>query len=117
MKRIFETSLIVPAARGCVKINRDRNKNYVIKVQISNLAEPDRLQPPRKTYVVWSVDEDNSVQNIGQLSSKIRFITHRLRASLNALSSIKPAIIFITAEDVPGIQEPVTMAVMTTKIF
>jgi hypothetical protein len=117
MKNIFENSTIVPAARGCVKVTRDRNKNYVIKVQISNLAEPERLQPPKKTYVVWMVTAENSIHNIGQLKSKIRFITRRLRASLESLTSIKPAKIFITAEDIPDIQVPVTLATLTTGNF
>jgi hypothetical protein len=117
MKRIFETSSIVPAARGCVKVSRDRNKNYVIKIQLSNLAEPERLQPPKKTYVVWIVTEENSTHNLGQLKSKIRCISRRLKAYLETVSSIKPAKIFITAEDVPEIEVPVTQAVLTTKIF
>ncbi|MCF8320223.1 MAG: hypothetical protein K9I35_03320 [Flavobacterium sp.] len=39
----FQTSAQVPAARGNVTYCKDKNSNYEIKLQISYLAEPNRL--------------------------------------------------------------------------
>ena len=55
----FLTSSIVPAARGTVKIKVDNNKNYSIDISISDLAEVSRLNPPRLTYIVWMVTEQD----------------------------------------------------------
>ena len=48
----FDNSPVVPAARGDVKISKNSNKNYVVKIKFSNLAEVDRLNPPKKVYVI-----------------------------------------------------------------
>lgn len=68
-KAIFLNSAVVPAARGSVKVKMDRNKNYVIKIQLTNLAEPNRLTPPKNTYVVWMVNNNGITNNIGQIKS------------------------------------------------
>ncbi len=44
----FENSNVVPAARGDISVKKDKNNNYNIKLEISYLAEPERLQPPKK---------------------------------------------------------------------
>jgi hypothetical protein len=46
----FQTSAVVPAARGNVKVSKDRNKDFVISVSLFDLAEPKRLTPPMRTY-------------------------------------------------------------------
>ncbi len=48
-KTIFNTSSIIPAARGDVKVKIDKNKNYTILLELSYLAEPERLQPAKKS--------------------------------------------------------------------
>ena len=47
----FLISTVTPAAKGNVKVKKDSNKNYRIKIHIVNLAEPARLSPPRTAYV------------------------------------------------------------------
>ncbi len=44
----FQTSSIVPAAEGTVKIKNDKNKNYVIDLNVIRLAEPKRLSSCQK---------------------------------------------------------------------
>ena len=51
-KTTFLNSSVVPGAEGGVKVSKDRNNNRLIKVHISNLADPSRLDPSRKEYVV-----------------------------------------------------------------
>jgi hypothetical protein len=40
-KVAFQTSSIVPAARG-VKITKDSTKNYLVEIKVENLAEVSR---------------------------------------------------------------------------
>src|SRR5690606_19342880 len=63
----FNTSTVIPAAEGKVKIKRDKNENYIIKVNVSNLAPPANLQPSRSTYVVWMDTKNNGTKNLGQM--------------------------------------------------
>lgn len=113
----FSISTVVPAARGYVKITRDNNQNYIVKIELSDLAEADRLQPPKLTYVVWMVSNDASTMNMGQVKSSSTFLTNRLKASFETTTPYKPTQIFITAEDDPGYQLPGTQIVLTTKKF
>lgn len=115
-KIVFQTSAIVPAAEGKVKIKKDNNDNYTIKVDLSNLSEPGRLQPPMKTYVVWMESDNARVKNIGQINSSTSFLSRRLKASFETVSSIKPTRLFITAEDDGTVQYP-GMQVLTTASF
>lgn len=113
-KMTFSTSSVVPAAQGSVKVSKDNNKNYVIKISITNLAEVERLQPQKLTYVVWMVTNEGLTKNIGQLISSKSFLSKKLKASLKTVSSFKPVKIFITAENDPGIQYPGYQVVLST---
>ena len=116
-KTDFLTSSVVPAARGFAKITKDKNKNYIIKVHIANLAESKRLQPSKSTYVVWMVTEGENTENIGQLNSSSGLLSKKLKASLETRSSSRPVKIFITAEDEGNIQYPGTQMILTTDKF
>jgi hypothetical protein len=113
----FLTSSVVPAAEGTVKINKDKNKNYHIQISLSNLAEPNRLQPSKNTYVVWMETDDNAVKNIGQINTSTGFLSKRLKASFETVTPVKPTKIFITAEDDSNIQYPGMQVVLTTNNF
>ena len=112
----FQTSAVVPAAESAVKVKKDNNNNYTIQVDLSNLSEPERLQPPKKTYVVWMESSDVRVKNIGQINSSTAFLSKRLKASFETVSSIQPTRIFITAEEDGTVQYP-GMQVLTTANF
>jgi len=112
---VFSTSSVTPAAVGSVKINTDDNKNHTIEVDVINLAPVDQLTPPKKTYVVWMVADNNETQNIGQLKSSSGFLTKAFKASLNTVTSIKPVSFFITAEDEGNVKYPGTMLVLRTQ--
>ncbi len=113
----FEKSSVVPAAQGNVKVTKDKNNNYAIKIEITNLAEVDRLQPPRKTYVVWLVSNKEETQNIGQIESSSGTFSNNLKASFETVTSYKPSKIFITAEDDAAILYPSTQVILTTGRF
>ena len=114
VKTHFLTSKIVPAAQGTVQVKVDNNKNYVIKIEISNLSPSTRLTPPSNAYVVWSVGNDNSAQNLGQLNSSDNFMSKNLNAKFETVSASKPIKIVITAENDPSVQYPSFSEVILT---
>lgn len=116
-KAAFLTSSVVPAARGDVSVTRDHNKNYVIKLDIVNLAEPERLQPPKKLYVIWMVTDQKRTENIGQMSSSSGAFSNKLKADFQTSSAHKPVKIFITAEDDANVQYASSAVVLTTNNF
>jgi hypothetical protein len=94
----FETSTVVPAARGSVLLKKDRNKNYVIDVTLYDLAEVDRLHPAQNNYVVWMENGEGKIKNLGHIISGHPFLSRKLKASFETTSSAKPTRIYITAE-------------------
>jgi hypothetical protein len=71
----FLNSSVVPAAKGSVKVKTDNNKNYVIQISLSDLAESTRLQPAKLTYIVWMITDRDLTKNIGQLNSSKGFMS------------------------------------------
>ena len=106
----FQKSSVVPAAEGNTTVKKDKNNNYVIKIHIKNLAEIERIQPPKESYVVWVETEKELTKNIGRISS-----SNRLNVSFETVSTLKPTRIFITAEEDGGVQKPGSMVVLTTE--
>lgn len=113
----FQTSSVVPAARGYIKVKKDGNKNYQIQIRINDLAEVDRLQNANKAYVVWMETDDLIIKNIGQIKSDSGFLSSKLKASFETVTSFKPEKIFITAEENADVQYPNNQVVLTTKDF
>ena len=114
-KMNFTASPVVPAAEGSVKLKKDKNDNYVIDVNIIRLAEPDRLQPPKETYVVWMRTKSNGTKNIGQLQSSSGLLSKTLKASLNTVTPFEPESFFITAENDGAAVYPGSEIVLETK--
>jgi hypothetical protein len=100
-KAPFLSSAIVPAAKGTVKVSKDANKNYHININISDLAGSERLTPPKKTYVVWLIAQDNMAKNIGQIN-----ISNSLSGKFETVSAFPPSKIMITAEDEANVVYP-----------
>jgi len=116
-KAKFETSSVAPAARGTVKVKKDNNKNYVIQIEITNLAEVKRLQPPKRSYVVWLVSDQDETKNLGQFNSSSGTFSKLLKASFKTVTSNKPTKIFITAEDEATITYPSGQVILSTNRF
>ena len=109
----FENLSIVPAARGKVSVKKDKNDNYNIKLELSYLAEPDRLSPPKNFYVVWLSSDANQIPlNIGQIVG-----TSKLHVKFESVSSSKPKRVFVTAEDDVTTQYPSQYIVLETSKF
>jgi hypothetical protein len=111
-KAAFLTSQVVPAAEGYVKVKSDKNKNYVIQVRISNLAGVERLQPPKNTYVVWMLTNQQTTKNLGRITS-----SKKLKVTFETVSSFRPVKIFVTAEENETSQFPGEDVILTTEDF
>ncbi|WP_016989064.1 hypothetical protein [Flavobacterium sp. ACAM 123] len=116
-KIAFQTSSIVPAARGDVKITKDDNKNYLVEIKVENLAEVSRLESSKEAYVVWMESDDSMVKNIGQIKSDSKFLSSKLKANFKTVTPLKPTKIFITAEKDVETQDPDSQIIISTKSF
>ena len=114
-KMTFGTSSVVPAAEGTVKIKSDKNKNTVIDLSVENLADPERLSPAKKTYVVWMETASNGTKNIGSLNTSSGFLSGKMKSSLKTVTPFKPTGFFITAEDDATVQYANGQVVLKTK--
>lgn len=113
----FQNSTVVPGANASVSLSKDDNKNNLIEMTVTNLAEPTRLSPPKKTYVVWMETKDNGIKNMGQLISETSYFSSARKATLKTSTPFKPVRFFVTAEDNPSIQYPGSQLVLTTSNF
>lgn len=113
----FLNSSVVPGAHGNVKVKKDNNKNYVIKIQLSDLADVSRLEPPKKAYIVWMDTDEQQAKNMGQINTSGNMLSSRKKSSFETVSPTKPTRIFITAEDDNTIQYPGSQVVLSTERF
>lgn len=97
----FPVSSIVPAAEIVAKKKQDKNNNYAIELIAKNLADPNRLVPPKTSYSVWIVAENGTVKNIGQLTNK-----NAKKAVLETVTPFNALALFITAEDSGNLNYP-----------
>lgn len=113
-KMNFAASSVVPAATGNVKIKKDNNENYIVTVNVLNLADPKNLNPSRSVYVVWLEDDRNSTKNIGQITTSSSMFSKALKGEVKATATSQPSRVFITAEDDGNVQYPGSQMVLTT---
>jgi hypothetical protein len=90
----FPVSNTLPGADITVKKSKDKSSNYVIEVTAENLADPNRLEPPKNNYSVWVVLNNGQTRNIGQLSAN-----NNNKAVLKTITPFDVREIFITAEE------------------
>ena len=110
-KMSFNTSSTVPSATGTISVKKDRNKNYVVNVNVRNLAEPKRLDPAKNTYLVWMESASEPVKKLGQIMPSGR----ALEGKLTATATDNPKEIFITAEDDADVMNPGGQLILTTR--
>lgn len=106
-KYVFPVSDVIPAAEAVVKVEKNKNDNYELELDIENMARPERLTPSRRNYVVWMDTERHGTINLGNLR-----IDRKNRASLTTVTPYKPIRVFITAEDRQGVVTPSTQVVL-----
>jgi hypothetical protein len=90
-----------PAAVGKAHLNKEKNGNLKLKVEVYHLARPSALTPSRQTYVVWTQARGKDPQNQGVLK-----VNDKLEGSFEDTVSNQDFDVFITAEDSPTVQTP-----------
>ncbi len=90
----FPISTVTPGAEISANVKKDANMNYIVEVVAKNLANANRLDPPKSNYVVWIISDNNGTKNIGQMFTK-----NGKKSTLKTTTAFKPTAIFITAED------------------
>ena len=110
-KMSFVNSTIVPSATGDINVKKDKNKNYIIDVNVLNLADPKKLSPAKNTYLVWMESKTDPVQKLGQITPSGKALQGKLRATTTS----EPTDVFITAEDNTDLQYPDGQVILTTK--
>jgi len=113
----FMPSSVVPAAKGYVKVKTDNNNNHVIKIEIRDLADVERLQTSKVSYVVWMETDQGRTENLGQLDSSSGFLSKQMKASLETVSSYHPTKIYVTAEEFVDAQYPGDRVILSTDRF
>ena len=98
----MSVSPTIPAAEGTVRFARATNDNTSINLKVKHLADPEKLTPPAKNYVVWVRNGQSAPpQNIGALT-----VDKNLTGTLNTVTSLHSFGIFITAELTGQVQAP-----------
>jgi hypothetical protein len=113
----FLTSTVVPGAEGTVKIKKDNNTNYNVRIQLFHLATPDRLQPQQKVYVVWADFGNSDIKNLGQIKTSASLFSRTMKSSFQTVTVHRPVKIFITAEGEATVANPGMQMVLTTDGF
>jgi hypothetical protein len=107
----FPVSQITPAADITAKSKKQGKSNYLVTIKADNLANSERLNPPKKTYVIWVVSDSGVIRNVGNFAQK-----NAVSATYNASFPYKPIEIFITAEEVDGLCEPAGIEISRVKL-
>ena len=113
-KMSFQTSSVVPAAEGRVKVKKNKNKNYNIDLSVIRLADPSRLDPPKKVYIVWMNTDQNGTKEVGQLKTSSSLLSKTMKSSLSTSVPFQPISFFITAEDDANMNNPSGQVILRT---
>lgn len=113
-KFVFNNSAIVPAAEGSIKMKKDKNENYAVKLSVKNLAPADNLIESRNTYVLWANTKGNGIKNLGQLKNETGLFSKGLKSELNTATPFEPESFFITAENKADISYPDGQVILKT---
>lgn len=116
-KATFQQSSVVPAAHGDVKVKKDDNQNYRIDVEVTDLAEVEKVYSKNHAYIVWMETDDGDTQKLGQLISSKGMFSNQRNAQLETVSTDEPVRIFITAERDKNARYPNNKMILRTKNF
>jgi len=116
-KEDFAATSVDSLVQGYVKVERDNNRNYIIRIHLSDLVEATELNPSKQAYVVWLVTDEFITKNIGQVTTSSDMILNGIKNSFETVSSFKPSKIFITAENDAVAQHPGVQVILATNRF
>lgn len=87
-------SAAVPAAKGKVSVDKDKNGNRKLKIHVQYLAKPSALTPPETIYAVWIQARGKDPENLGQLR-----VNDKLEGDLETTTPYTDFDIFVTGEN------------------
>jgi hypothetical protein len=99
--RMANKSDLVPSASGKVVVKEDNNGNRKVKVQVSHLADPERLNPVRSGYMVWLEPKGKDPEPLGMLK-----VDKDLKGEIEGTTPYKSFSVFVTAEENPKPERP-----------
>ena len=91
----------VPGAVGKARLNKDKNGNLRLKLNVYHLAKPSSLTPAKQSYIVWVQGRGKSPENQGQLQ-----VSKKLEGKFETTTAFRDFDIFVTAEDNPRAESP-----------
>jgi hypothetical protein len=101
----------VPAATGEVKVGKDQNDNTTVDLSVKHLAPPERLNPPKRVYVVWIQPAGQAAESRGQL-----MVNNKLEGGLKMVTPHRNFDLFVSAENEVNAPAPSDQVVMRTAI-
>jgi hypothetical protein len=104
-------SSVVPAARGQVEIDKDKNGNIRLNMNVEHLADPQNLTPSAAVYVVWLQERGGNPENQGQLK-----VDKNLKARFETVTPSKSFDLFVTGERDYSAKAPSGPEVLRTAI-
>ncbi len=102
----------VPAARGTVKVEKDKNGNAKLDIKVDHLASPASLTPPGSVYIVW-VLPNGATSAVRQGAIRV---DKNLKGELKVVTPAKDFELFITAENSEIVSAPSAIKILDTHI-
>ncbi|WP_162416983.1 hypothetical protein [Cyclobacterium roseum] len=116
-KITFPVSRVVPAAEPEAKISKTKEGTYELSLNVSNLALPERLSPPKKFYMVWIDTPDQGIKKLGEIANNSGIFRNRGKASFEASTLYRPNMILVTAENSLEVAYPGSHVVLKSRPF
>lgn len=107
----FPISEATPAADITAATTKQGETNYLVTITAINLAASERLNPPRKNYVIWAISEAGVTRNVGHFTQ-----VNAEKAIYKASFPYQPVEVFITAQDEEGSCYPEGVEISRTKL-
>ena len=104
-------SSAVPAAKGEVTVDQDKNGNMQVRLEVEHLANPQNLTPAASVYIVWLQDKGERPENKGQIK-----IDKNLKGSFETATSAKSFELFVTGEKDSNTKVPAGQEVLRTAV-
>ena len=104
-------SSAVPAAKGEVSVDKDKNGNLQVHLQVEHLANPQNLTPTASVYIVWLQDKDERAENKGQMK-----MDKNLKGKFETVTSSKSFDLFVTGEKDSSTKTPTGQEVLRAAV-
>jgi hypothetical protein len=102
---------IVPGAAAELNVEKEKNGNIQVDVNVKHLAKPGLLTPPANSYVVWFQQQGSAPQNQGELK-----IGNDLKGELKSTTSLVNFNVFVTGETDPRAKTPSNQLVLQATV-